>query len=94
MGSRMSRTPPAHPKAFFSIFLDEKLDERLRRKLNDKPILTLVHKAYVTDTSWLSLQGKEPATSVVHSFSNTTKKHNMILIYENEKYELYRWEID
>ncbi len=93
MGSKMSRTPPAHPKSFLSIFLDEQPAPELLEELNDKPILVVVNKKHLNDRKWFRLTGFEPTNTAVKNMPGTIEKYGMTLLYEEGNYALYRWDV-
>ncbi len=93
MGSKMSRTPPAHPKAFLSIFLEDKPAPELLDKLTDQPILVLVDKKHFSNNLWFNLRHHEPVRTAVDNMPKTIEKYEMTLLYEEDRHALYRWDV-
>lgn len=89
MANKQSRTAVYQAQQLLSIFTEKKLSDTLRNQLNDKPILALVNRKYITTTDW-DIPQRAEASYIYHS-STTILQRNMTFLKRAGDWELYTW---
>ncbi|WP_157977014.1 hypothetical protein [Taibaiella helva] len=80
MSCKMSRTPPAFSKAFYALVSGDSCSPAMRSKLNSKPILVVVHRALLRDSTQRTIPNAEaePAKNEAYWRANQLVERNQL----------------
>lgn len=95
IASQMSRTAPYQAEELYTIFTQEKPSPTLLKRFNDKPILVVYSKTMNDEgnTDWFT-NTDEGMREIAINGKNIVEKYNMVLLYETNRYKLYRWDLE
>lgn len=89
MANKQSRAAVYQAASLLDIFTDKPISDSIQKRWNDKPILVLVQKKFLSNTDW-GIPQRDVAAYLYHGAA-TILQRNMTFIKQEGDWELYTW---